>query len=238
MKKKILIFEDDRKVLEILSFVLGRERYQVIKATDALAGVELAERQQPDLILLDLTPSVTGGIKSSMDNFETCRCLREEEIASPILMCITKDEDTEKAFSSGADDCIKKPFAMKDLLLRINVNTWHMEIPSNSAGAISKRQVLGRISIYPDRSLITKDDTVLSLNQREYNLICRLAKEPGKVVSREELMREVWGYTGYLGDLHAVDVTISRLREKIEDDPAKPTLIITRRGHGYVLAGE
>lgn len=235
MKKKILIMEDDRKVLEILSFALGREGYQVFKASDGLAGVQFCEEHDTDLILLDLAASFVDSEASSMDSFETCRCLREEGTTSPILVCVASHEEAEKALDLGASDYILKPFSMKELLLRVNANTWHMEMPPSEIGALSKRQVFGRITIYPDRSVVTKDETELSLTQREYNLLCFLAKAPGKTFSREVLLHEVWEYTGYIGDLRAVDVIISRLREKIEDDPANPSLIITRRGHGYML---
>lgn len=234
MKKKILIMESDRKVLEILSFALGREGYQVFKASDGLGGVQSCETHKPDLIILDLSAISVDG-ETSMDSFETCRCLREEGVIAPVLICTASLEEAEKALDMGAVDYIQKPFSMKELLLRVNVNTWNMEMPPNEIGALSERQVFGRITVYPDKSVVTKDETILSLTQREYNLISFLAKNPGKFFSREELLREVWEYTGYIGDLRAVDVIIRRLREKIEDDPANPSLIITRRGHGYML---
>ena len=123
---------------------------------------------------------------------------------------------------------------MRELLAKIRVNTWHLEGVSSTDTA--RLQVLGRIVIDPEQVKIMKDGIVLDLTQREFDLVSFLAKDPGKVYTREDLMHHVWEYTGFVGDVRAVDVSIRRLREKIEDDPANPTIIITKRGRGYYLA--
>lgn len=237
MRKKLLVIEDNKRVLEILSFALGREGYEILRTNDALAGVQLAEEQAPDMIVLDLMPPVKGDT-SIMGNRDVCRCLREEGIAVPVLVFTSSDEEQEEVLSAGADDCIRKPFAMRELLSKIKVNTWHLEALASSRTGAAKLQVLGRITIDPDQMKVTKDGIVLNLSQREYNLVSFLAKVPGKVYTREELMHHVWEYTGYVGDVRAVDVSIRRLRGKIEDDPSNPTIIITKRGRGYFLASE
>lgn len=233
MRKRILIIEDNKRVLEILSFALGREGYTVLRTNDGLTGIRLAEEQHPDLIIVDLASPV-GGDMPVMGNLDVCRSLREEGIAVQVLAFTRTEEEQDEVVDAGADDCIRKPFAMQELLAKIRVNTWHLEGVSGTES--TKLQVLGRIAIYPDQVKIMKDGIALDLTQREFDLISFLAKEPGKVYTREDLMHQVWEYTGFLGDVRAVDVTIRRLREKIEDDPANPTIIITKRGRGYYLA--
>lgn len=237
MRKKLLVIEDNKKVLEILSFALGREGYEILRTNDGLAGVLLAEEQAPDMIVLDLMTPVEGDT-STMGNLDVCRSLREEGITAPVLVFTLSDEEQDKLLDAGADDCIRKPFPMRELLSKIKVSTWHLDGLGLSGTGTAKLQVLGRITIDPDQVKVLKDGIALDLTQREYNLISFLAKEPGKVYTREDLLHHVWEYTGYVGDLRAVDVTIRRLREKIEDDPANPTIIITKRGRGYFLASE
>lgn len=227
MRKSVLIIEDDKRVLDILAFVVGREGYTVFRCTDGLEGIQLAEERAPDLIVLDLDTS-------PMSNMEVCRSLREENITAPILVCTPSDQGQDEILNVGADDCIQKPFAMKELLLKIRTNTWHLN-GGDMAGS-ARLQVLGRIAIDQDQLKVMKDGVVLDLTQREFDLISFLAEKPGRVHTREELMHSVWEYTGFLGDVRAVDVSIRRLREKIEDDPANPTIIITKRGRGYFLA--
>jgi two-component system response regulator VicR len=157
-------------------------------------------------------------------------------VSAPILALSPSEEDGQNTIDAGADEFIKKPFAMRELLVRVRVNTWHLESPSVGRAGASRRQILGRIVIDPDEVVVLKDGEILDLSQREFDLISFLAEEPGKVFTREEILRQVWDYSSYLGDVRAVDVSIRRLREKIEDDPANPTIIVTRRGRGYVFA--
>ncbi len=229
MRKSVLIIEDDKQVLDILAFAVGREGYAVFRCTDGLEGIQLAEERAPDLIVLDLDTS-------PMSNMEVCCGLREEDIAAPILVCTPSDHRQDEILNAGADDCIQKPFAMKELLLKIRTNTWHLNGGDTVRSA--RLQMLGRIAIDPEQVKVFKDGSALDLTQREFDLISFLAKEPGKVYSREDLMHAVWEYTGFVGDVRAVDVSIRRLREKIEDDPANPTIIITKRGRGYYFAAD
>ena len=216
-------------MLDILAFAVGREGYTVFRCADGLQGIQLAEERTPDLIVLDLNTSI-------MSSLDACRGLREEGISAPILVCTPSDHEQDEMLNVGADDCIQKPFAMKELLSKIRTNTWHLN-SGNMVGA-TRLQVLGRIAIDLDQLKVMKDGEVLNLTQREFDLISFLAKEPGKVHTREDLMHSVWEYTGFVGDVRAVDVSIRRLREKIEDDPANPTIIITKRGRGYYLSND
>ena len=195
MQTKILILEDDRRILEILAFAVGREGYQIIKASNGPAGIQTAKERLPDLIILD--SSSNDG--SAMDIVEVCTCLRKECVTAPILALIKAEEEKQGLLSAGAEDFIIKPFAMRELLTRVRANTWH-------------------------------------ITELEFDLLVFLAKEPGKVFKRKDLLYHVWGYTGFTGDVRAVDVSIRRLREKIEDDPANPAVIVTRRGQGYLFA--
>lgn len=235
MKKKILLIEDNKKVLEILAFALGREGYEIIRSEDGLTGVQLAEEQSPDLIVLDLMPTAVDDC-GAMSNLDVCRCLKQGGIKAAVLVFTISEEEIDELRRAGANDFIHKPFAMRELLLKVRTNTWHLDTPTFGRAGIIKRKMIGRIIIDPEQALALKDGNVLDLTQREYDLLSFLAKDPGKVFSREELLRDVWDYSGYIGDVRSVDVSIRRLREKIEDDPGEPTIIVTRRGRGYFLA--
>lgn len=231
MAKTILIVEDEQNIVDILSFNLSREGYQTLEALDGPTGLQLALEQNPDLILLDL-------MLPGMDGFEVCRRVRESGSSTPILMLTAREEETDKVLGLelGADDYITKPFSMRELLARVKANIRRNEMVA-AAGAAAplggQRIEHGRIVIDVDLMIVYKDDHPLELTQREYELLKFLASQPGKVFSREALMEHVWNYEGYVGDVRAVDVAVRRLREKVEDNPAVPQFIVTRRGLGY-----
>lgn len=237
MGKTILIVEDEQNIVDILSFNLSREGYDTLEAYDGKTGLQLALEQNPDLILLDL-------MLPEMNGFDVCRKLREAGSSVPILMLTAREEETDKVLGLelGADDYITKPFAMRELMARVKANIRRVDMApaqsAPSAGETEKRLELGRVSIDLDGATVFKDRKPLDLTQREYELIRFLASQPGKVFSREALMEHVWNYEGYVGDVRAVDVAIRRLREKVEDDPASPQFILTRRGQGYLFHGE
>lgn len=231
MSKRILIVEDEKNIVDILSFNLAKEGYETLEAYDGEAGLQLALEQNPDLILLDL-------MLPKMDGFDVCRNLRKENRSTPVIMLTAREEETDKVLGLelGADDYITKPFSMRELLARVKANIRRNEMVSGAPAAPApsgSRMELGRISIDPDQMMVYKDGRALDLTQREYELIKFLAAQPGKVFSREALMEHVWNYEGYVGDVRAVDVAIRRLREKVEDDPASPQFVVTRRGLGY-----
>lgn len=232
MGKTVLIVEDEQNIVDILAFNLSREGYDTIEAYDGTTGLQLALEQNPDLILLDL-------MLPGMNGFEVCRKLRETGSSIPILMLTAREEEADKVMGLelGADDYITKPFSMRELLARVKANIRRVSMAPAVGGAQNVPESGRRLVIDKTMSAVRKDGKTLDLSQREYDLICFLAAEPGKIFSREVLMERVWNYEGYVGDVRAVDVAVRRLREKLEDDPANPAFIVTKRGMGYYFAG-
>ena len=237
MSKRVLIIEDEKNIVDILSFNLGKEGYDTLEAYDGVTGLQLALEQNPDLVLLDL-------MLPGMNGFDVCRKIREAGSAVPILMLTAREEEADKVLGLelGADDYITKPFAMRELMARVKANIRRVAMaPAQLPQAGSepgKRLDLGRVVVDLEGATVYKDGRALELTQREYDLIRFLASQPGKVFSREALMEHVWNYEGYVGDVRAVDVAVRRLREKIEDDPASPKFILTKRGMGYLFGGQ
>ena len=236
MGKTILIVEDEKNIVDILSYNLTKEGYTALEAYDGETGLQLALEQDPDLILLDLMLPKKNG-------FDVCREIRQAGRTTPILMLTAREEETDKVLGLelGADDYITKPFSMRELLARVKANIRRGDLLSAAAAASASAPApqthidAGRIAIDPELMMVTKDGRSVELTQREYELLKFLASHPGKVFSREALMEHVWNYEGYVGDVRAVDVAVRRLREKIEDDPAAPQFILTRRGLGYLF---
>ena len=231
MGKKILVVEDERNIVDILTFTLAREGDGTLEALDGAEGLRLALAEDPDLILLDL-------MLPKMDGFEVCRRLREQGRATPIIMLTAREEETDKVLGLelGADDYITKPFSMRELLARVKSNIRRTDMLAKAAPqSAGNRLELGRIQVDTDTMIVYKDGEALDLTQREYELVKTLASARGQAVSRESLMKQVWNFEGFVGDVRAVDVAIRRLREKLEDDPADPKFIVTRRGLGYAF---
>jgi two-component system response regulator VicR len=233
MSKKILVVEDEKNIVDILSFNLKREGYETICAYDGEKGLELALSEKPDLILLDLMLPKRNG-------FDVCKTLRETDRSTPVIMLTAREEESDKVLGLelGADDYITKPFSMRELLARVKANirrTESLTAQPQPVAETGEKMDRGRISIDGTLLMAFKDGRALDLTQREYELLRVLAAEPEKVYSRETLMEKVWNYEGYVGDVRAVDVAVRRLREKVEDDPANPTFIVTRRGLGYLF---
>ena len=234
MSKRILIVEDEKNIVDILSFNLGKEGYDTLEAYDGEEGLRLALEENPDLILLDLMLPKRNG-------FDVCRAVREKNRSTPIIMLTAREEESDKVLGLelGADDYITKPFSMRELLARVKANIRRTQMlteqPTPPAESQGQRLERGRILIDEASLMAFKDGQALDLTQREYELLKFIAAEPEKVFSREALMEHVWNYEGYVGDVRAVDVAVRRLREKVEDDPASPTFILTRRGLGYLF---
>ncbi len=225
MEKTILVVEDEKAIADILIFNLQREGYQTLEANDGPAGLRLALEKAPDLILLDV-------MLPGMDGFEVCKRVRETSQV-PILMLTAREEEADKiaGLELGADDYITKPFSMRELMARVKANM--RRAPAPAAGETPPAE--GKLVVSAERGAVYKDGKPLELSVREFDILTFLAAEPGKVFSREQLMENVWGYE-YYGDLRAVDVAIRRLREKLEDQPAQPRYIITKRGFGYYFS--
>ena len=229
-KKTVLIVEDEKSIVDILQYNLKKE-YNILTANDGEAGLDMALRENPDILLLDL-------MLPKMDGFEVCRILREKGNKVPVIILTAREgeDDKVKGLELGADDYITKPFSIREVMARVKANIRRTAM-EQSAGSESVLPAAGGLSIHLDSYQVFKHDKAIDLTQREYDLLAFLASHPGKVYSRGDLMEQVWNY-GYVGDdVRTVDVTVRRLREKIEDDPANPALILTRRGVGYYFAG-
>lgn len=229
-KKTVLIVEDEKSIVDILQYNLKKE-FEILTAKDGEAGLKMALEQNPDIILLDL-------MLPKMDGFEVCRILREKGSNVPVIILTAREEEDDKVrgLELGADDYITKPFSVREVTARVkaNIRRTAMGRSGGTDGAIS---AAGGLIIHPDNYQVFKHDKPIDLTQREYELLAFLAGHSGKVYSRGDLMEQVWNY-GYVGeDVRTVDVTVRRLREKIEDDPANPVLILTRRGVGYYYTG-
>ncbi|MCR5648537.1 MAG: response regulator transcription factor [Oscillospiraceae bacterium] len=228
---KILIVDDEKNIVDILSYNLKKEGYEIEAAYDGRAGLEAARTCSPDLILLDV-------MLPYMDGFEVCSEIRKTDRLTPIIMLTAREEERDKVYGLelGADDYITKPFSVRELLARVKTNVRRRSVLVEPAEAGDESVRAGRLTIDVPRQTVAKDGVELDLTQREFELIRFMSRPCGKVFSREELMREVWQYE-YYGDVRAVDVAIRRLREKIEDDPAAPAILMTKRGAGYYLEG-
>lgn len=230
----VLIVEDEKNIVDILKFNLKKEGYDTLEAGDGLRGLELALERNPDLILLDLMLPVMNG-------FDVCKSLRDRGSNIPVIMLTAREAEQDKVLGLelGADDYITKPFSIRELMARVKANLRRAAMPGAAPEKAKTEGVLtfGRLVIDQGGSFASKDGTDLELTQREYELLCCLASHPGQVFSRQELMETVWNYEGYVGDVRGVDVTVRRLREKLEDDPAQPRYILTRRGAGYFFQG-
>ncbi|MDP4180639.1 MAG: response regulator [Bacillota bacterium] len=225
MSKKILIVDDEKNIVDILKFNLKKEGFDTIEAYDGEQGVEMALKHKPDLILLDI-------MLPKMDGFTVCRKIRQT-LATPILMLTAKVEEVDKVLGLelGADDYITKPFSPRELMARVKANirrTALSDAPTEAEGVLK----LGNLVIDVDRYEIKNEENIIELTLREFELVKFLALSQGQIFSRESLLEKVWGYE-YYGDVRTVDVTVRRIREKLEKNPSEPEYIITKRGVGY-----
>lgn len=233
MSKKILIVDDEKPIVEILTYNLKKEGYDTIEANNGEDAVVMALQENPDLILLDVMLPV-------MDGFSVCKKLRET-IDTPILMLTAKEDEIDKivGLELGADDYITKPFSVRELMARIKANLRKSPSARKEENSNKKSQTLkvGVLSLDLEKYEAKVRGKVVDLTLREFELLKFLATQEGQVFSREALLEKVWGYE-YFGDIRTVDVTIRRIREKIEQDPSEPELLVTKRGIGYYFDGE
>lgn len=230
MEKKILVVDDEKPIADIIEFNLKKEGFEVHCAYDGNDAIQKVEDIQPDLILLDI-------MLPGRDGMEVCREVRKK-YETPIIMLTAKDSEIDKVLGLelGADDYVTKPFSTRELLARVKANLRRQQTLVNQTleEEESKEIIVGSLTIHPDAYIVSKRGETIELTHREFELLHYLAKHIGQVMTREHLLQTVWGYD-YYGDVRTVDVTVRRLREKIEDNPSHPGWIVTRRGVGYYL---
>lgn len=226
----LLLADDDDMIVDVLKQQFEREGYTVLVAGDGVEVLSLAHTANPDLVLLDvMMPKLQG--------WEVCRELRRTS-AVPILMLTARGEEMDRVLGLelGADDYIVKPFSFRELLARVRANLRRTALSSGSSATDPDAVViLGDLTIDRRRHIVTRHKEQVALSQREYNLLIALLAAASGVVARGDLLDQVWGEK-WIGDPRTLDVHIRWLREKLEDDPSRPRLILTVRGVGYRLA--
>lgn len=228
MDATILIVEDEKNINEVLAFTFQKEGYKTLSAYDGTTGVEMALKEKPSLVLLDI--NLPG-----MDGMDACKEIRKTSNV-PIIMLTAREDEVDKivGLELGADDYITKPYSARELSARVKALLRRTEMVADSATAVEDKNTItsGDVVINIDRYEVKKNGKTVDITLREFELLKFLAIAPDQIFSREVLLENVWGYE-YLGDVRTVDVTIRRLREKIEDDPSMPRYIMTKRSIGY-----
>lgn len=238
-KKTILIVDDEKPIVDILVYNLQKEGYNTLEANDGEEAINIAFEKKPDLILLDI-------MLPKVDGLTVCKKIRNS-FNMPIIMISAKDEEIDKilGLELGADDYITKPFSVRELVARVKANLRKAETSATKIEEIPKTDkieeehiiTIGELSLNLDKFEVKVRDRVIDLTLREFEVLRYLASQPGQVVTREILLEKVWGYE-YYGDIRTVDVTIRRIREKIENDTSSPKILITKRGVGYYLSSK
>lgn len=231
--EKILIVDDEKPISDIIKFNLTKEGYETVTAFDGREAIEKFEEENPDLIILDL-------MLPELDGLEVAKEVRKTSHI-PIIMLSAKDSEFDKVIGLeiGADDYVTKPFSNRELLARVKAHLRRTEniesaVAEENASSSNSEITIGDLKILPDAFVAQKRGEDIELTHREFELLHHLATHMGQVMTREYLLETVWGYD-YFGDVRTVDVTIRRLREKIEDTPSRPEYILTRRGVGYYM---
>lgn len=233
MPKKILVVDDEKPISDIIKFNLTKEGFDVDTAYDGEEAVKKVDEYDPDLMILDL-------MLPKKDGLEVAREVRQTH-DMPIIMVTAKDTEIDKVLGLelGADDYVTKPFSNRELVARVKANLRRRDIVKKSVEAenqedTNKDITIGNLVIKPDAYIVEKNGKKIELTHREFELLYYLAQHMGQVMTREHLLQTVWGYD-YFGDVRTVDVTVHRLREKIEDNPIQPQILVTRRGVGYYV---
>ena len=235
-KKTILIVDDEKPIVDILVYNLEKEGYQTLEANDGITAVNMALEKKPDLILLDI-------MLPKMDGLAVCKRIRHS-MNVPILMLTAKDEEIDKilGLELGADDYVTKPFSVRELMARIKANLRKAEVTKTTEeeshdeeNANENKIIVGDLYLDTEKFDVKVKDKQIDLTLREFEVLKYLAMQPGQVVTREILLEKVWGYE-YFGDIRTVDVTVRRIREKIEKDTSSPKILMTKRSVGYYIA--
>ncbi len=237
--KTILIVDDEQPIIDVLVYNLKKEGYRTIEANDGITAVNMALDEKPDLMLLDI-------MLPRLDGLSVCKRVKNS-MNIPIIMLTAKDNEIDKilGLELGADDYITKPFSVRELVARVKANLRKVEtvsnvqqyIPSNQEKKKENKIIVGDLELNLDKFEVKVRGEVIDLTLREFEVLKFLATQPGQVVTREILLEKVWGYE-YYGDIRTVDVTVRRIREKIEKDTSAPKILITKRGVGYYVQGD
>lgn len=239
--KKVLVVDDEQAIIDVLVYNLKKEGYETLEATDGVTAVNLALEQKPDLMLLDI-------MLPKLDGLSVCKRVKNY-LNIPILMLTAKDAEIDKivGLELGADDYITKPFSVRELMARVKANLRKNEMSNvrketalepDMLEAEEKNDSLIKVNdleLDLDRFEVKVRGEIIDLTLREFEVLKFLAAQPGQVITRETLLEKVWGYE-YYGDIRTVDVTVRRIREKIEKDTSTPKILITKRGVGYYIA--
>ena len=229
MEKKILVVDDEKPIVDVLKFNLEKDGYKVIEAYDGEQAVEMALTAKPDLIILDV-------MLPKMDGFTVCKKLRQK-LTCPIIMLTAREEVVDKiiGLELGADDYMTKPFSVRELTARIKANLRKHTLPEDEEKTGEKDELkIKDLVLDTEKYVVIKKGKIIDLTMKEFEVIKLLATHAGQVFTREQILKNVWGYD-YYGDVRSVDVTIRRIREKIEDNTSEPKYIITKRGIGYYV---
>lgn len=233
-RKVILAVDDEESILDLLKFNIEKEDFKFLSATNGEEGLKIALEENPDLIILDV-------MLPRMDGLTVCRKLRQEKANMPIIMLSARGEEIDKilGLEIGADDYMTKPFSTRELIARIKANFRKNE---NADSAMESRKetkvTIGSLTLDLDKfEANVRGQPVNDLTRREFEVLKYLVQKPGQVVTRENLLEQVWGYE-YYGDIRTVDVTVRRIREKIEKNTSNPKILITKRGVGYYIANK
>ncbi len=232
-KKKILAVDDEDAILDLLKFNIEKEGFKFISASDGEEGLQKVINEKPDLVLLDV-------MLPKMDGLTVCRKIRQEQINVPVIMLSARGEEIDKilGLEIGADDYITKPFSTRELIARIKANLRKLEQDGTTGYSKGNKITVGVLMLDLDKFEVNVRGQVISdLTRREFEVLKFLAQKPGQVVTREALLEKVWGYE-YFGDIRTVDVTVRRIREKIEKNTANPKILVTKRGVGYYIASK
>ncbi len=226
LRRRILVVDHEASIREVLTQYLELEGFTVLPAADGVEALRSAEAQPPDLVVLDL-------MLPGMDGLEVCRRLRATS-AVPILMLTARSDETDKlaGFAVGTDDYVTKPFSPREVVVRVQAIMRRIEATSVPAMVLDDTLHLGNLTIRPQLRYVEREGTPIELTAKEFDLLHFLATHPKQVFTRQQLLDNVWDY-GYYGDASTVTVHIRRLREKVEQDPARPRHVKTVWGVGY-----
>ena len=237
--KTILVVDDEPPIIDVLYYNLKREGYRIIEAGDGITALNMVEEEKPDLVLLDI-------MLPKLDGLSVCKRIKNQHNI-PVIMLTAKDLEIDKilGLELGADDYITKPFSVRELVARVKANLRKVEIVTsfkttnvvNEEKKKDSKVSVGDLELDLDKFEVKVRGEIIDLTLREFEVLKFLAAQPEQVVTRETLLEKVWGYE-YYGDIRTVDVTVRRIREKIEKDTSTPKILITKRGVGYYIASK